>query len=113
MLFGPGLRSEETEVERRLWQKLRDNRIGDKFRRQVDIGPYVVDFCCFPEKLIIELDGQVHKSPSRRKYDDERTKYFESLGYRVMRFWNGDVKDNIEGVVEKIRKMLVLPHLPQ
>lgn len=80
--------------------------MGEKFRRQIEIGPFVADFCCFSKKLIIELDGEFHKRTNRRKVDINRTKFLENLGYRVVRFWNGDVENNIEMVLEKIRKNL-------
>ncbi len=106
MLLGPDLRTKVTEAEILLWRRLRSNRIGVKFRRQVDIGSYVVDFCCFPEKLIIELDGEVHKRSDRRRIGIGRTKCFEKLGYRVIRFWNDEVVNNIDTVLERIRGSL-------
>jgi len=102
VLFVRELRVKCTEAEKLLWQKLRAKRLGVKFRRQVDIGPFVVDFCCFPKKLIVELDGQIHKNALRRKSDLDRTKYLEKLGYRVVRFWNDEVVNEIEVVLERI-----------
>ena len=102
MLFVRELRVKCTEAEKLLWQKLRAKRLGVKFRRQVDIGPFVVDFCCFPKKLIVELDGQIHKNALRRKSDLDRTKYLEKLGYSVVRFWNDEVVNEIEVVLERI-----------
>lgn len=105
-MFVNEMRLKQTEAEKFLWNKLRSNRAGDKFRRQVDIGPYIVDFCCFSKRLIIELDGEFHKSVSRKKYDSARTIYLENLGYKVIRFWNGEVINDIEIVLKEIRKGL-------
>ncbi len=102
MLFGPGLRTKETEAEKVLWQRLRSARIGYKFRRQVDIGPYVVDFCCFSKKLIIELDGEFHKRIDRRIVDRQRTQHLEKLGYVVIRFWNQEVINDVDEIIRKI-----------
>jgi very-short-patch-repair endonuclease len=79
------LRKEQTEAEAKLWSRLRSHRMGGiHFRRQHAIGNYIVDFCARRRKLIIELDGSQHLQ--QEEYDVERTKYLESLGYRVMRF---------------------------
>ncbi len=95
------LRVDQTEAEARLWLKLRGRRLVDaKFRRQTPIGHYIVDFMCFEAKLIVELDGGQHAVNSVA--DDERTAWLEGQGFRVLRFWNNDVLDNIEGVVERI-----------
>ena len=90
------LRSEQTDVERAFWLKVRDRRLdGFKFRRQATIGPYVADFLCVEAKLIVELDGGQHSD----EVDAKRTAFLEGQGYRVVRFWNGDVAANIEGVL--------------
>lgn len=95
------LRVDQTEAEARLWLKLRGRRLVDaKFRRQTPVGHYIVDFMCFEAKLIVELDGGQHAVNSVA--DDERTAWLEGQGFRVLRFWNNDVLDNIEGVVERI-----------
>ena len=94
------LRKELTPAERILWAHLRNDQLGVSFRRQHPIGNYIPDFCCIKKKLIIELDGSQHLD--QQAYDDERTTYFETLGYRVIRFWNNDVTKNIEGVLETI-----------
>lgn len=100
------LREKGTQAETLLWERLRAGRFGFKFRRQVDIGPFVVDFCCFSKKLIVELDGQVHKYAHRRKRDLDRTMYLEKLGYRVVRFWNDEVINETEVVLERIKDSL-------
>ena len=91
------LRKESTPAERKLWSKIRNDQLGVTFRRQHAIGKYIPDFCCPKAKLIIELDSSQHLE--QREYDEERTKYLKSLGYKVIRFWNNDVMNNIEGVI--------------
>ena len=90
------LRSNGTKAERLLWQHLRKRQLGGyRFRRQQPIGPYIVDFLCFEQRFVVELDGGHH---AENRYDDERTGWLESRGFRVMRFWNSDVLGNVEGV---------------
>lgn len=92
------LRHNQTEAETRLWQVLRMHQLnGVHFRRQHAIGPYFVDFCAPRQKLIIELDGSQHLD--QQEYDSERTAYLEVKGYRVLRFWNNEVMENLDGVV--------------
>ena len=87
-----------TQAEVKLWAYLRARRMkGVHFRNQHAIGNYVVDFCAPRRKLIIELDGGQHLE--QEEYDQERTKYLETQGFRVIRFWNNDVMNNIEGVI--------------
>jgi len=93
------LRTFMTDAERKLWYALRSRSIGAKFRRQVPLGPFVVDFVCFDSKLIIEVDGGQHGANAR---DVGRDRYFSERGYRVLRFWNNDVLSNIEGVLTRI-----------
>ena len=84
-----------TPAEVRLWTRLRAHRVeGIDFRNQHAIGNYVVDFCAPSKKLIIEVDGSQHLE--QVQYDEERTKYLESRGYPVIRFWNQDVMKDIE-----------------
>ena len=97
------LRREQTNAERRLWNALRDRRLGrHKFRRQHPIGPYVVDFVCLEARLIIELDGEHHDAPEHQSRDAVRTAYLKSNGYRVVRFWNRDLDESVDSVLEKI-----------
>jgi very-short-patch-repair endonuclease len=88
-----------------LWSRLRDRRlVGARFRRQHPIGPFITDFCCTEAKLIIELDGGQHAL--RLREDQVRTKYLESQGYVVIRFWDNDVLTNIEGILRRIVEAL-------
>ncbi len=97
------LRAVGTEVERRLWARLRNRQLGGaKFRRQHPLGDYVVDFVCRESCLVVELDGGQHGEDTQRRADARRTEYLESLGYRVLRFWNNEVIENIEGVLQRI-----------
>ncbi len=89
-----------TDVERKLWLKLREQDIG--FRRQAPIGRYIVDFVSHQAKLVVELDGGQHNEPAAQTYDDVRTAWLETHGYRVLRFWNSDVNENLEGVLDTI-----------
>lgn len=92
-------------AEAELWKHLRAHRMGDvHFRNQHAIGNYIVDFCAPRQKLIIELDGSQHLD--QQEYDDERTKYLEARGYRVLRFWNNDVMSNIDNVLKAIWNVL-------
>jgi very-short-patch-repair endonuclease len=95
------LRSNQTDVERLVWLKLRDRQLsGFKFRRQVPIGRYIVDFVCRDRLLIVELAGGQHSSTS--KHDADRARWLEQHGWRVLRFWNNDVTENLTGVLEVI-----------
>ncbi|MDP2776276.1 MAG: endonuclease domain-containing protein [Anaerolineales bacterium] len=91
------LRKEPTPAEAKLWSRIRNDQLGVTFRRQHAIGNYIPDFCSPIAKLIIELDGSQHLE--QEEYDEERTKCLETLGYKVIRFWNNDVLNNIEGVI--------------
>ena len=91
------LRKESTPAERKLWSRIRNDQLGVTFRRQHAVGNYIPDFCSPKAKLIIELDGSQHLE--QEEYDQERTKYFELLGYKVIRFWNNDVINKIEDVI--------------
>jgi len=99
------LRKEPTSAERKLWSVLRGNKIsGVSFRRQHAIGNYIPDFVSIKQKLIIELDGRQHLE--QEDYDVERSQYFESLGYKVIRFWNNQLINDIEGVIRAIQHAL-------
>jgi very-short-patch-repair endonuclease len=98
------LRKELTPAERKLWSKIRSDQLGVNFRRQHAIGKYIPDFVCIQKKLIIELDGSQHLE--QEEYDEERTECLKSQGYRVIRFWNNDVMNNIEGVMLVIMNAL-------
>jgi very-short-patch-repair endonuclease len=94
-----------TDAERRLWQSLRNRRLnGAKFRRQMAIGPFFVDFACVASRLAIEIDGGQHAE--RVAQDERRTAYITAQGYRVLRFWNNEVLRNTEGVLAAIADCL-------
>jgi very-short-patch-repair endonuclease len=98
------LRKEITPEEKRLWFQLRNNSLGYRFRRQHSIGNFIADFFCAEKRLIIELDGSQHLD--NKEADRERTAYFESLGIKVIRFWNSEVKNNLDEVMAKIEEEL-------
>ncbi len=91
------LRSNLTDCEKLLWRELRLRQVEEyKFRRQFQIGRYIVDFACPEQKLIVELDGGHHLEQTDR--DADRTQWLEGQGFRVMRFWNSEVQTNLSGV---------------
>jgi very-short-patch-repair endonuclease len=96
------LRRNATPWEQKLWRYLRgDQMAGVSFRRQHPVGPYILDFYCPAIKLAIELDGDSHAT--RQSYDAARTSFLNRKGIRVLRFWNMDLKENLEGVLDTIR----------
>lgn len=106
------LRNNVTEAEKTLWKKLKRRQLGLQFRRQFGIGGYILDFYCPERKLAVELDGGFHRK--RKEYDKDRTKYLNSLNIKVTRFWNQEVVDDVDVVMEKIKKELgILRPLPQ
>ena len=93
------LRREMTDAERKLWQHLRGRQLdGLKFRRQHPVPPYIADFCCVERKLIVELDGSQHNEHK----DAARTRFLESLSWKVIRFWDNEALLQTEAVVEAI-----------
>jgi len=103
--FARRLRRNQTDAERVLWFRLRDRRLaGLKFKRQVPIDRFVVDFVCADAMLIIELDGGQHDA--NRARDANRTQILEAMGDLVLRFWNNDVLKNTDGVLEEILRTL-------
>lgn len=109
------MRANPTPPELKLWLALRANRFeSQQFTRQTIIAPYIVDFASKAAKLVIEIDGDTHSGDSR--YDADRTKFLESLGYRVIRFTNHEVLTNMEGVLtaiaEALRASPLSPALP-
>jgi very-short-patch-repair endonuclease len=94
------LRKNQTKEEILLWSKIRNNQIGYKWRRQVSIGRYVADFYCRENFLTVELDGSQHLE--NKEYDKEREKFFKLLGIKTLRFWNSEVMENLEEVINKI-----------
>lgn len=104
------LRTNQTEAELKLWYHLRAHRFMDmKFKRQKPIGRYIVDFVCIEQRLIIELDGGQHAD--QMPYDQQRDAWLRSQGYTVLRFWNNDVMQELEGVLEQIRCVVSLARL--
>lgn len=108
--FAKNLRRNQTDAERKLWRHLRNRRCAAfKFRRQHILGLYIVDFICLEQKRIVEIDGGQHAAHIH--YDAKRTAFLESLGFNVIRFWNNDVLNNIDGVLEVIHDALTgSPH---
>ena len=105
------MRQQLTEPERRLWVELRAKRFhGAKFRRQQVIGTYIADFACRSPMLVIEVDGESHAE--RGVYDAARTTFLEERGYRVLRFTNGEITQNIAAVLKAIEAVLRPPPLP-
>jgi len=95
------LRNNSTPQEILLWLQLNNSNLGFKFRRQHSIGGYIADFYCPSKKLIIEIDGSQHFT--NIEYDEIRSKYFNGLGIKVLRFTNGEINTNMNGVLLKIR----------
>ena len=93
------LRNNQTEPEKQLWQRLRQNQLGVKFRRQHGIGKYIVDFYCSELSLIVELDGDSHYNEQALKYDLNRDSYLNGLGLTIKRFTNEDINKNFDGVI--------------
>ena len=97
-------RKTQTEAERKLWHYLRNSGLEHKFKRQQQIGNYIVDFICFEKNLVIECDGSQHVEEN---IDRERTEFLTKEGFKILRFWNFDILKNIEGVWEEIKKALL------
>lgn len=103
--FARAMRKEPTPAEKALWRLLRNRRLsGFKFRRQHPFGPYILDNYCVRAKLVVELDGDSHATPDGQAGDRERDAYLAANGILVLRFWNGDVHDNAEGVLDTIAR---------
>jgi len=95
------LRRDSTDPERALWNVLRNRQLaGYKFRRQTPIGPFFVDFVCMERRLVIEVDGSHHERQAQ--YDQDRTEALESEGFRVKRFWNSEIENDLEAVLDSI-----------
>jgi len=101
------LRTNQTDAEQRLWYHLRAHRFMNfKFKRQKPVGSYIVDFVCMERRLIIEIDGGQHAD--QVEYDQRRDAWLRNQGYTVLRFWNNEVLQQLEGVLERIRLALTL-----
>jgi very-short-patch-repair endonuclease len=104
--FARSLRNHPAPPEKRLWHFLRAERLGVRFRRQAAIGAYIVDFVCFPLSLIVELDGPQHVEEQGQERDARRTAWLASRGFRVIRFRNHELDEDIRGVVDEIRRVV-------
>ena len=105
--MGKALRKRPTDAEQLLWRHLRLKQMeGFKFRRQQPIDNYIVDFVCFEKRLVIEVDGGQHATQEK---DALRDKYLQQQGFNVLRFWNNEVLQNINGVLEVIRERCLSP----
>ena len=105
--FARALRNESTPAEKRLWHFLSAQKLrGHKFRRQAAIGSYIVDFVCFPAKLVVELDGPQHLEPAAIEHDERRTAWLTARGFRVLRFRNQEMDENIHSVVDTIDRAI-------
>jgi very-short-patch-repair endonuclease len=103
--FAKTLRKNATLPEAKLWAGLRNRQVGGfKFRRQAPIGIYIVDLVCLEKNLVIELDGWTHSTPEELAYDARRTEFLGTQGFRVIRFGNGAVMENTDGVLQAILK---------
>ena len=105
------LRNNSTKEEIILWQSLKQKQLGVKFRRQQPIGKYIADFVCFEKKIIIELDGGQHNESSNIEKDKMRDLFFNQNGFKVVRFWNNEIHQNLDGVIEKIQTEIKCPPL--
>ncbi len=104
--YAKELRQRMTDAERAIWFAVRDRRLGGfKFRRQVPVGGYIVDFLCIERWLIVEIDGGQHNPD----VDQERTAHLLALNYGVLRFWNNDVFANLDGVLQTLHQHLTAP----
>ena len=102
------MRKEYTEAEKILWQSLRSNQLGVKFRRQHPIDAFIVDFVALQNKLIVEVDGGYHQDEEQKLYDENRTKVLNEIGFTVIRFTNEEIIHNLDATLNKIKEAIVL-----
>lgn len=106
-MFARGLRKDQTPGEKVLWRKIRERRFhGFKFRRQVPIGPYIVDFLCVEKNLIVEIDGDCHYEPGAQEQDEKREAYLQAQGFDVLRFGNRHTIQELDAVLTKLGRVL-------
>lgn len=104
--FARANKTNQTDAEKKLWSHLRNKQLmGSKFRRQFPVSRFIIDFYCHDKKLAIELDGSQHRE--NKVYDQNRTRILNQYGITVIRFWDNDVLNNIENVLEEISAHLV------
>ena len=97
-----------TKEEVKFWNIVRAKRFhGLKFKRQVLVAEYIVDFLCQEKMCIVEIDGGQHNNLANQENDEIRTRYLESCGYKVLRFWNNEIWDNIDGVYAVLEQELL------
>lgn len=105
--FARALRKNQTEEEKKFWQIVRNSKLGVKFRRQFQIdNKYIADFVCLEKHLIIEIDGGQHND---NFYDVQRTFYLENLDFKIIRFWNNEINQNIDGCVQYLKEIISSP----
>jgi cyclase len=100
------LRAKPTEAEKRLWEHIRNKKLGVKFRRQHPIFKYIADFYCHERKLVIEIDGKYHLEDVQKEHDKLRSEDMLQFGIKVIRFNNEEVLNNIDEVIKKIKNLL-------
>ena len=101
------LRKSGTDHEDLIWKKLRNRSfLGLKFKRQQPIDGYIVDFCCFEKRLVIEVDGSIHEEPNQRAYDEERDSHLRYQGFRVIRFTNDEIERDMQQVLKEIETFI-------
>jgi very-short-patch-repair endonuclease len=107
MTLAAHFRSRMPRPEFMLWDAIRGRQCcGLRFRRQVQIGPYYADFVCYVARLIVELDGESHDSDRARRHDCARDEYLRSQNFRVLRFWNAQIFQNLESVLLEIQEAI-------
>ncbi|PIP18174.1 MAG: cytosine methyltransferase [Parcubacteria group bacterium CG_4_10_14_0_8_um_filter_35_7] len=100
------LRRDLTLAERKLWLRIKDKQTGYKFRRQHSIGPFIVDFYCPELKLIVEVDGDVHAFDKQIRKDKTREQYLKRLNFKIIRYQNNEIIQNIDGVLEDLYRKI-------
>ena len=107
------LRRNQTDAEWLLWRRLRNKQLlGLKFYRQYSIGPYIVDFYCPTRRLVVELDGSQHMESSQKKRDEFRSQFLKQQNIRVLRFWDNEALNSIQGVLEVIAQTITPSNSP-
>lgn len=105
--FARTLRKNQTEEEKKFWQIVRNSKLGVKFRRQFQIdNKYIADFVCLEKRLIIEIDGGQHND---NFYDVQRTFYLENLNFKIIRFWNNEINQNVDGCIQYLKEIISSP----